>query len=105
MIRNGEMLAPILININKDKLPSIVQRFENSEITDKLIRDSVFGFLFNHGICFEENTAYQFYSSIVFSIIYQWILTDFAVPTKDVAKFICALIGIEENENIKNIMN
>ena len=99
-IRNGEMLVPVLIT-NKDKLSLIVQRFENSESTDKLIRDSVFSFLFNHGICFDENTAYQFYSSMIFSIIYQWILTDFAAPTKEVAKFICALIGIEENENIK----
>lgn len=104
MIRNGEMLVPVLIT-NKDKLSLIVQRFENSESTDKLIRDSVFSFLFNHGICFDENTAYQFYSSMIFSIIYQWILTDFAAPTKEVAKFICALIGIEENENIKNNMN
>ena len=98
MIRNGEMLAPILINIYKDKLPFIVQRFENSEITDKLIRDSVFGFLFNHGICFDENTAYQFYSSMIFSIIYQWILTDFAAPTKDVAKLLCTLIGIDKDD-------
>ena len=95
MIKSGEMLVPI-INNNINDLTKIARHFESSEETDELMKKSVLALLSEHRIHMDEKIVYSLFSSIIGSVISQWISSGFDTPTIEIARLICTLIGFDD---------
>ena len=94
MIKKSEIIAPIFMSV-KD-LTKITGFFENSKEIDESMKKTALAFLSNHKIHLDEKQANSMFSKIVEAVIIQWISSDFEIPTAEIARLICSLIGIDE---------